>query len=943
MLLVGLAPGSALGSGVATTPAWTGQNYLSGSRFGASVASAGDINGDGFDDVIVGAPYTPVNEHTNGHAYVYLGSAAGLEAFPTNDLYGPPARPSDFGFSVASAGDVNDDGFDDVIIGAPRYDAGDGPMGAVFIYLGAADGVLTAGPVYFGEQLGAEFGRSVSGAGDVNGDGFSDFVVGAPYFLTGDAVAVGKAYVFPGSIDGGACCPVWTKEGEQTGAATTTYYYFGYSVGSAGDVDGDGYSDVVVGAPQVGSAGRAYVFKGWFLGIESSPYWTADGTGFFGWSVGTAGDVDGDSFDDIIVGDPFDGNGRVHVFHGDPGSMGGAAWSESGGLSEAGFGGSVATAGDVDGDGRDDIVIGAGGSSNGEAAEGRAFFLQSPLDTNPGGTRWQFAEGGRAFANLGESVATAGDVNGDGLADVIVGAPGHEGGRAYVYYGCSGVCPVVQDLGVDLFDCNGDLVTSAGGSWMGAIRCSDGYFVFDQTTSVVIDAELPEGASPGDGMHASGNIGGADHFIVGTDIGLAHAFDANGNPMQGWPVDLGTDAPVRVAIGELGPLGEPSIIVASGLNLSALDIDAQVVQTFASSQFGWVGHAIADVDGDGENEIVAVSSDAVAVFRLEDSEPIHWSLLEQGRPAVGAPSIADLDGDGKREILIPGEGAVYGFGSDLGPRSGFPLVDSSWGLVSPIAIAVTANDADPNIAFTTASGRLYVVDSGGAAIGSFPQVIEADGFDTPPVPVFTQIGDGAENAAVLAGGIGRVHGLSAAGDALVGWPVSVPGAKVSVASGDVDGDGEVEYVFQGANLSVWTAFTPVPADRRRSWSMAGHDARRSGCLDCEPQTAAVEGALDAIKASTSFAIAGPNPTHLAVSMRYELATAARVSIAAFDVSGRSVREVLDRFAGAGVHHVSWDGRDDFGREVVPGAYYLRLKATVGSGTALRTEKVVVLR
>ncbi len=233
-----------------------------------------------------------------------MGSAAGLS--PTAAWTAESDQASaDFGFSVGFAGDVNGDGFSDIVIGAFRYDNGQAEEGRAFLYLGSAGG-LTLAPAWTAEpdQASARFGVSGASAGDVNGDGFGDVIIGCEAFDNGQ-MDEGRAFLYLGSLDGLASTPAWTAESNQADA------FFGVSVGTAGDVNDDGFSDVIVGADNYTNGqseeGRAFVYHGSAAGLEGSPSWTAEsnqaGAGF-GWSVGSAGDVNGDGCGDVIVGAP---------------------------------------------------------------------------------------------------------------------------------------------------------------------------------------------------------------------------------------------------------------------------------------------------------------------------------------------------------------------------------------------------------------------------------------------------------------------------------------------------------------------------------------------------------------------------------------------------------------------------------------------------------------
>jgi FG-GAP repeat/FG-GAP-like repeat len=419
-------------SGLSSSPAWTSEANQADASWGGFVAPAGDVNGDGFWDVIIGASAFDNGQVDEGRAAVYLGSASGLAASPSwtaeSNQAGAQLGP------VATAGDVNGDGFSDVIVGAPSYDNGPS-VGRAFAYLGSASG-LAATPSWFAETNQASiFGFSVGTAGDVNADGFADVIVGAFFYANGQSQE-GGAFVYLGSASGLQATPAWTAESNQASAR------FGYSVGTAGDVNGDGYSDVVVGAPLHDNLeideGRAFVYLGGASGLQSSPAWTAEPNQFtveFGSSVGTAGDTNGDGFADVLIGAHLYNSsepdaGRVYLYEGSAAGLpAGPTWFVDGNQFTSDFGGSVATAGDVNGDGFSDVIIGARHYSSGHSQEGRAFVYQGAATGLAINAGWE-NETNRGGSFYGAAVATAGDVNGDGFSDVVVGAPWYGNGQS---------------------------------------------------------------------------------------------------------------------------------------------------------------------------------------------------------------------------------------------------------------------------------------------------------------------------------------------------------------------------------------------------------------------------------------------------------------------------------------------------------------------------------
>ena len=310
-------------AGLISAPAWYKQSDQVDARFGWSVGTAGDVNGDGYSDIIVGAPYWDYStSEDQGGAWVYHGSAAGVISAPA--FYKRSSQAGAwFGYSVGTAGDVNGDGYSDIIVGAPSWDDGYNNQGGAWVYHGSAAGVISA-PAWYQKisQAGTQFGFAVGTAGDVNGDGYSDIVVGTPYYGDEGLSNEGKVWVFHGSASGLNTSSAWSREGGQNGA------YYGYSVGTAGDVNGDGYADVVIGAPLmtvgVSDEGTARVYLGSPAGLQSSYAWLGEGgqtLSWYGSSVGTAGDVNGDGYADLIVGaNGYNGTyineGQVTIYYG---------------------------------------------------------------------------------------------------------------------------------------------------------------------------------------------------------------------------------------------------------------------------------------------------------------------------------------------------------------------------------------------------------------------------------------------------------------------------------------------------------------------------------------------------------------------------------------------------------------------------------------------------
>ncbi len=422
---------------------WHNSTFL-----GWVTTTVGDVDGDGFSDVAVSAPNLNVNMAADGGVLLYNGSASGLSA---TRLWAGEQSGGSFGYAVAAAGDVNGDGYGDVIVGAPLT----GSSGKAYVWHGGPFGP-SSGPADWSASFGtagAWFGASVAGAGDVNGDGYADVIIGAPNDEN-DQTDEGRAYLFLGSAAGLAAAPAWVVEGDQAGAR------LGISVASAGDVNRDGYSDVIVGADMwdialsppfsLPDAGLVLVYHGGAGGPATAPALTIGGAASlyqFGSCVAPAGDIDGDGYSDVIVAARYadvttTDEGEVYVFRGSPSGLSSTAhWSHRSGQAFANLGSWVAGAGDVNGDGYSDVIVGAlFADRNGYQDNGQALVFAGPLTGAAATTPlWSFA-GQQSFENLGNAVGAAGDINGDGFADILTGSPGYTAnffgeGRMLVFYG----------------------------------------------------------------------------------------------------------------------------------------------------------------------------------------------------------------------------------------------------------------------------------------------------------------------------------------------------------------------------------------------------------------------------------------------------------------------------------------------------------------------------
>lgn len=403
-----------------------------GAQFGQVVSSAGDVNGDGFSDILIGAPSFDTASNFVGKAYLYLGGPSGLSSTPQWTSLGDDVNMAFFGQALAGVGDVNGDGFSDVMVGAPNFGTANLGAGKIYLYLGESGGLPTD-PSWTSsgdDKAVAQFGFSLAAAGDVNSDGYSDVIIGAASFDTTQSRA-GKAYVYLGGASGLATSPDWTSSGDNRQGS-----WFGSSVASAGDVDGDGFDDVIVGAPRMASeAGKASIYLGGSSGMSSNRAWSSTGDdqggARFGFSVASAGDVDGDGKSDVIVGAPGfttgqSDAGKVYLFLGKQGGpSSNPTWTSSGeNRRRAGFGYCVASVGDVDGDGLSDFIVGADRFDTTRTDVGKVYIYLGEAAGSPANPVWTSLGEDADGALFGSATALIGDVNNDGIGDLAVGAGG---------------------------------------------------------------------------------------------------------------------------------------------------------------------------------------------------------------------------------------------------------------------------------------------------------------------------------------------------------------------------------------------------------------------------------------------------------------------------------------------------------------------------------------
>ena len=600
-----------------------------------SVSTAGDVNNDGYSDVIIGC-------RSLEKAYVYHGSNTGL-SLTANWTEEGDQPGSQFGFSVSTAGDVNDDGFDDVIVGTPFYTENLTDQGKIFIYFGSANGLSNdANWTTAGESAFDYLGETTSSAGDVNGDGFSDIIVG-----TYRRYPQGRAYVFHGSSSGPSAIYNWSAEGDTA--------WFAYSVACAGDVNGDGYSDVIVG--NFSAHGKAYVYHGSNVGLSISPDWITEGYYIdcaLGWSVSSAGDVNGDGYSDVLVMCRCS-IAKIFVFMGSASGIEDLpAWSLDLPSYTSYWSGSFA--GDANGDGYSDIIIGTD--------DGRAFLFQGSSNGLSNVAAWEINIGGNF-----RTVSTAGDVNGDGLSDVILG--NYVFGKAYAYYGSVVLTPYIQsvspgmnaisasrssDLRVEfVVDMNPSTINNSNikiyGYESGLIPAVISYNISNRTATInpVGDFKIGEKIQVNllSGIQTSENVNITPFMwtfiteaLSGTGI-----FSKTSTVDMSYPYGM-----LKCSDGDLDSDGDVDAVALDSTNLVILknngSAEFSISQTLNSDCFDFT---LGDFDGDGDIDILK-NNGPLELFSNDGNGNFAYTSSSPGGGFFS--DLGDMDGDGDLDIIL---------------------------------------------------------------------------------------------------------------------------------------------------------------------------------------------------------------------------------------------------------------------------------------------------
>jgi hypothetical protein len=934
-------------------------------EFGRVLAPAGDVNGDGYDDVLVGTgTYAEGGFTGRGAAWVFHGGPSGLSATPARTWIGA-ADNGQFGSALSPAGDVNGDGYADVLVAAPQASVGFAQNGVTYLYLGSAAGALAAPDTAIaGTEAGESCGAGVGNAGDVNGDGYADVLVGSPNFGANNEGRCRLLYGGPGGIASG----VFLANTE-----VAANEFFGRLCATVGDLDGDGFADFAVTSRYVsgGGNGRVVVYRGGrnAVSVIGDILTPPRVSGYFGNAIAASGDTDGDGLSEILVGTedwsvmPGFFEGRAFSFV-PPRTMVRAnnGWPRQGPVNGTWYGSALAFVPGTSGGVYPLLVIGDP-HINGK---GRISFHPGGIFNGISQNELGFGLGGSAVGqDLGERVADVGDVNGDGYSDLIVSSPGSVNQRGRVDFlagSITGLPPAgatVLSGGTD-FDRVG---SSLGGR--GDVN-GDGYQDFVVGTNMWNSATLAEcgrawlflGSASGPVASAWSREGTIAGQGLGAGVALAD-LDADGysDVVVGSSPPEGSTNPAggKVEVFYGGPSGPP---LTPGLVLTA---------DTPEESYGWTVASLGDVNGDGVCDLGVGAPrynggrGAVFVYggslgRSQGQRPLRRyegveAFQSMGWAIAGG---GDVDGDGFGDFAIGSPGYSGGKTNQgrLDLYQGAPLLPSPnpafsftsgvmsaqlGAAIAPLADGNLDGFADVAVGAPRAEGRVYVFLGGTgpghvATLALFePNVGSLRRF--PPARV--EVPDGVRGDVQYASPGGRAKAEVQFEAVTQDTPFSgVPTQRtgyVHDSGAPDDGAGllssairafpQINLPWPGTAYHVRARFaTRSPFFPRSRWVTP--EARTSGDLDVRT-SGSVTGVLPRAASAVGITGVAPNPARRGANSRidFALARAGRVVLDVFDVRGARIARLLDGERPAGPSSLAWDGRDDAGRATAAGLYF----------------------
>jgi hypothetical protein len=893
--------------------------------FGSSVASLGDVDGDGVADVLVGTPGDSDGQYQAGAAYVLFLNGPASEAPGTaramqkiSNTEGTPGGfflddNTSFGTGAAGVGDLDGDGVPDAVVGASRDDGTDfgSTRGAVYVLFLRADGTVRAFrklsqglglPPSFTLADDAFFGSSVASVGDFDGDGVTDLAVGAMW----DDDVYGAVYLLALRPDGTARVvqKISHDEGTPEGLDTGFGNLFGSSVTALGDLDGDGVSELLVGAQQdddaVTDRGAVYVL---FLRADGTvrgtrkldaagglvPGLALDNDDRFGSGLAFLGDLDGDGLPEALVGAPGDDDGHnnagaAYVLSLRPDGSAAASQKISdfaGGLPTSGalvfgngadFGSSLARVGDLDGDGLPELAVGAPDET---FARGLVYLLFLDADGRLR-THRALGEGHGtpdAFAldpqdHFGTSVAALGDLDGDGVSELLVGAQqdddaGTDRGAVYVLFlRADGTARAVQKISdaegtpdgfeLDDFDYFGSSVAGAGDL--------DG----DGVPDAVVGARLDD-----DGGGFTNATTGAAYVLFLRADGTARAVqkisDTEGTP--------------------------------EAFNLDAFEAFGTSLDTFG------------DLDGDGIPDLVVGANGAAYLLFLRGDGTVRaFTRIAEGEASVpesfaldsgnafgsAVAVLGDLDGDTVPDLLVGDENDDDG---SFNRGAAYVMYLLPNGYVKDVRKA-SQTEGTPD-GFAIGSSARF----GRAAAG----LGDLDGDGVPDVAVGAPFdGHGAAHMLFLSRDVtlpvemAAFTATASGASAVLAWQTASETRNAGFAverRGPGTGGAWAEVAFvEGAGTTV-----EAQAYRYVARGLApGTHAFRLRQTDLDGATTPSEAREVAVALGAPYAVSiYPNPFATAASIDLTVREAQQVAVAVYDALGRRVATLFDGRLAAG--------------------------------------------
>ncbi|NQV51361.1 MAG: FG-GAP repeat protein [Candidatus Marinimicrobia bacterium] len=853
------------GSAMDAVPDVTLEGEGENNHFGSSVSNAGDVNNDGYDDIIVGA-----NDYHR--AYIYLGGDE-FDSTPAIILRSETAN-NDFAYVVSTAGDINNDGYDDVIIGAPAHNSN---TGRVYVFFGGTAMDTIVDITLSGEGFSDVFGKSISAAGDINNDGYDDIIIGAKNYDSDR----GRAYIYFGatSMDDNA-------DVIMTGEITDNE--FGISVCGAGDVNNDGYADVIVGATNYNSyTGRAYVYYG-ASEMDNTADVTMNGEGVyhrFGYTVSTAGDMNNDGFDDVIVGA---WHQEAYVFLGstDMDNIPDMIIPGEGGDDD--FGSALSVAGDVNNDGYDDVVVGAHGYNSNT---GRAYVYFGGLHLN---SLPDVVMNGEAVDNFyGRSVAMAGDVNNDGFDDVIVGAHRYNTytGRVYIYYG-SLVMDSIADVimtGTEEYENFGYSVAPVGDV------NNDGY------DDVIVGAFGFNNSSGRSYIFFGGSNMNSSPDVIMSGVGGSfsrHKFGQSVS-MAGDVNNDGYDDVLVAAPSYLEDKGRCYIFLggSSMNNVADVILTGEGTSHFFGSSIGKAG----DLNNDGYADVII-------------GAPGYQSYTGRSYIYYGGGSMDD-----NADVILTGEGIFNYFGSSVSTAG--DVNNDSYDDVIVGAYGYESN-----------TGRSYIY-YGGIAMNNTPELI--------------MTGEETENFYGYSVSTAGDFNNDGFGDVIVGaYGKNTLTGTVCLYYGEDSMDITAAVIISGENENDYFGYSvskagDINGDSYDDIIVGAYGYPQNGKAYVYTDPSAPVSLKESLHGSMVYKLFqnSPNPFNPTTTVSYSLSEQTLISLSVFDIRGREIKKLDKALKSSGSYEVQWNSLDQSGNQVSTGVYFCRLQA----GSYSETIKMVYLR